>query len=193
MTKSDRTRKLRRKPAALMSMQFCEVCEELYAIRDCCADIHWWMDTDEEVLLGALDGDAEDAWEFRMAFTDLECKTEALLECLSGWEAPTEAVWDDCTVGLLGRRYQVVGFDDVEEDYVALSSWGAQYPSGRASQAARARRGQVPQAGADCPGGVPACGVLRLPTRAGDHPRAGACQGGDRAWMLRRSARPSTV
>lgn len=134
MTKSDRTRKLRRKPAALMSMQFCEVCEELYAIRDCCADIHWWMDTDEDVLLGALDGDEEDAWEFRMAFTDLECKTEALLECLSGWEAPTEAVWDDCTVGLLGRRYQVVGFDDVEEDYVALSSCGAQYATEEAVQ-----------------------------------------------------------
>lgn len=58
----------------------------------------------------------------------------ALLECLSGWEAPTEAVWDDCTVGLLGRRYQVVGFDDVEEDYVALSSWGAQYATEEAMQ-----------------------------------------------------------
>lgn len=127
MTKADRTRKLRRKPYALMSMQYADMCEELYEIRDVCADVHWWTDTDEETLTAALDGDEEDAWEFRMAFADIEGKTDQLLERLQDWTAPTEEVWDDCTVGLLGRRYQVVGYDAVEEDYVALTNWGAEY------------------------------------------------------------------
>lgn len=115
-------------------MQYADMCEELYEIRDVCADVHWWTDTDEETLTAALDGDEEDAWEFRMAFADLEGKTERLLECLQDWTAPTEEVWDDCTVGLLGRRYQVVGYDTEEEDYVALTNWGAEYATEQSIQ-----------------------------------------------------------
>ena len=75
MTENDRAyraRNLRYKRAALASMGFDIIRNELEEMRDSMDAIHWWSDQDEETLLNALDGDEDDAWEFKMAFSDLE-------------------------------------------------------------------------------------------------------------------------
>ena len=129
MSKADRTRNLRYKRPALASMGFEQLQAELEVIREACGDIHYYIDQDDETLLNALDGDEEDAYEFKIAFADLEAKADELDNVIYGhyeWdEDGFRKMYNDCTVALIGNRYQIVGFYDVEmvEDYVALTSY----------------------------------------------------------------------
>lgn len=124
MTPAERCRNLRYKHPALASMGYDAMTEELDAISEKCDDIRWWEDTDTETLVNALDGDEEDAWEFRMAFSDLDARCEQLRSAVYNSYIDRD-VYDDCTVALIGNRYNVVGFDGLEEDYFSLSNYEA--------------------------------------------------------------------
>lgn len=115
-----RARNLRYKRAALASMGFDFIRDELDEMRETCNTIHWWSDQDEETLLNALDGDEDDVWEFKMVFSDLEARADRLFEKiyeLCRYEDNFGQTYDDCTVALIGNRYRTVGFDSFEEDY----------------------------------------------------------------------------
>lgn len=124
--KAERARNLRYKRAALASMGFEHIRDELDEMRETCDTIHWWTDQDDETLLNALDGDDEDVWEFKMAFADLEAKADSLFETvyeLYRYEDDFAQTYDDCTVALIGNRYLAIGFDSFEEDYYALTGY----------------------------------------------------------------------
>ncbi len=125
MNKADCARNLRYKRAALASMGFDHIFNELDDMRETCADIHWWTDQDNETLLNALDGDEDDVWEFKMAFSHLEAKAERLYEEIYelSREDNFDQSYDDCTVALIGNRYRSVSWDDFEEDYYALTGY----------------------------------------------------------------------
>lgn len=121
-----RARNLRYKRAALASMGFDFIRNELDEMRETCDTIHWWTDQDDETLLNALDGDDEDVWEFKMAFSHLEARADRLFETiyeLCRYEDDFGQTYDDCTVALIGNRYLTVGFDSFEEDYYALTGY----------------------------------------------------------------------
>lgn len=125
-TKARRTRNMRYKRPALASMGDVYLMQELEAIQEACAEIHWFVDQDDDTLLNALDGDEEDAFEFRMAFADLEAKAEYLGRLFYELGEFGDDIWElynDCTVALIGNRYRVVGFDMDEEDYFSLTSY----------------------------------------------------------------------
>ena len=122
MTPAERSRNLRYKRPALASMGYDAVTDELDMISDKCSDIHWWEDTDTETLLNALDGDEEDAWEFKMAFAELETRCEQLRDAVYN-SCIDRDDFDNCTVALIGNRYNLVGFDSYEEDYFSLCSY----------------------------------------------------------------------
>lgn len=127
-SKAERSRNLRYKRPALASMSFWEIWDEIDSIGEKCVDIHWWMDTDDETLLNALDGDEDDAFEFRMAFSDLEAECEQVSRMIQDVKRQYddfEQVFNDCTVALIGNRYSQIGYDDYEEDYFALTSYEA--------------------------------------------------------------------
>lgn len=127
MTKAERSRNLRYKRPALESMSFWEIRDELSSIMDKCSDVHWWMDTDEETLLNALDGDEDDAFEFKMAFSRLEADCERVDQMLNelNWLDDFEQVFNDCTVALIGNRFEQIGYDDYEENWCSLTSYEA--------------------------------------------------------------------
>ncbi len=127
-TKAERARQLRYKRPALASMGYSDILDELYEIREVCDNVHWFMDSDDETLLNALDDDEEAEYEFRMAFADLEAKAEGLQGALAEqrnlyWDEDFERMFNDCTVALIGNRYDVIGFDSVEEDYFGLTGY----------------------------------------------------------------------
>lgn len=125
-TKEERTRSLRYKRPALASMGYEAMLEELNTIEEACTDIHWFIDQDDETLINALDGDEDQAWEFKVAFADLEAKADQLREAMRdnwGWPEPYYRMYDDCTVALIGNRYQVIGYDADEEDYLSLTRY----------------------------------------------------------------------
>lgn len=124
MTKYERARNLRYKRAALDSIGWEDLTSELLDIEEACSDVRWYFDEDGDNLVAAMDGDEDEAYEFKMAFADLEASCEQLREII-GEEYGVEEYYNDCTVALIGNRYNVVGFDAVETDYFALCRYEA--------------------------------------------------------------------
>lgn len=121
MNKANRARGLRYKRPALDALGYDAICSELCEISEACSEIQWFMDDDGETLLNALDGDEDEEYEFRMAFSDLSAKSEQLWEIVRGEVVRDN--FDDCTVGLIGNRYDSIGYDGYEEDYYSLTSF----------------------------------------------------------------------
>lgn len=126
--RANRTRNLRYKRSALASMGWEAIGSELDDIREVCADVHWFCDQDgDETLLNALDGDSDAEWEFKIAFSDLEYKAEQLGDAIQEWDGldgeDFARDFNDCTVALIGNRYEVIGWEFAEEDYVSLTRY----------------------------------------------------------------------
>lgn len=119
-TKAERARNLRYKKAALATLSFESMTDELYNIGSECIDIQYFM-SDDETLLGALDGDEDDAYEFKMMFCDLSAKCDQLNSAIQ--DSYVREHFDDFMVGLLGNKYKAVGYDSFEEDYFSLTSF----------------------------------------------------------------------
>ncbi len=128
ITKAMQARNLRYKRPALMSMGYSDVMSELYEIQNVCCDIRWFIDNDDGTLLNALADDEEEEYEFKMAFADLEAKAEGLWDAIEEqqnlcWGEDFERLFNDCTVALIGNRYDVIGYDTIEEDYYGLTNY----------------------------------------------------------------------
>ena len=125
--KAERTRNLRYKRPALASLGYDALRMELYDIREACNDVRWFIEQNDDTLLNALDGDGEAEWEFRMAFADLEAKSDRLEQSISeycDWDGEDFAkMYNDCTVSLIGNRYRILGYDFEEEDYFSLTAY----------------------------------------------------------------------
>ena len=119
LTKYEKARNLRYKRGALASIGFETLMDELYEIEEACSGIHWFFEEDGDNLIAAMDGDEDEAYEFKMAFADLEAKCEKLRSIIDE-EYGINEYYDDCTLALIGNRYEVVGFDSAEEDYYSL-------------------------------------------------------------------------
>ena len=127
--KANRTRNLRYKRPALASMGFDVMMAELDEIEEACTNVRWYADQDDETLINALDGNEEEAWEFKFAFAELEAKVDQLRQAMSdNWGYPSELYqtpfyrrYDYCTVALVGNRYRIIGWDADEEDYMSLT------------------------------------------------------------------------
>ena len=86
-----------------------------------CSDIHWY-DNNEESLVNALDGDEDEAYEFKMAFSDLEAELDQFQEDLR-----EEYVSDyfDIFFPAVGASYGggYLGYDEYEGDYFGLQPY----------------------------------------------------------------------
>jgi hypothetical protein len=99
------------------------ISSEIYEISSACDEVRWFFDDDGDNLVAALDGNEDEAYEFKMAFSDLEAKCSLLDEAIKENGYGVDEYFDDCTVALIGNRYNVVGYDSEEEDYYALTSF----------------------------------------------------------------------
>lgn len=111
---------LRYKRPALATMGYHEILSELYDMACRCDDIRW---AEENCTEPVLDGDEDEGAGYRMEFSDLESEMDTLQEQL---DLLDEEVFDDCTVSLIGNRFQCVGYDGYEEDFFSLCSYDAQ-------------------------------------------------------------------
>lgn len=124
--REQRTRALRYKRPALASMGYEHIQRELEEIVEACDDVAWFAG-DIDTLTEALDGSDEEAHEFMLACSNLSAKAGMLLEQLyEVGEYDPEGMarqYDDCTVALIGNRYDTVGFDALQEDYFSLTGY----------------------------------------------------------------------
>lgn len=119
--KATRTRSLRYKRPALASLGYEIIDIELDEIAAACSDVQYYMNDGDDTLLNALDGNEDEEYEFRMAFSEMIWKTEQLRDAISN--SDVREYFDDCTVGLIGNRYTTVGYDMEEEDYFGLTNY----------------------------------------------------------------------
>lgn len=121
--KAERSRNLRYKKPALSSLGFEALQSELEEIIENCDNVSYFLETDDGGnLLEEMIGNEDESWEFRMAFSDFTASAEELSRAVyeNGIE-PQE--YDDCTVALIGNRYEMVGYDSYEEDYFGLTRY----------------------------------------------------------------------
>ena len=78
------------------------------------------MDSNDETLINALDGDEDDAYEFKMEFADLEA------ECSMMWDDLNDIndyeIFDDIftAIGGTDQGGGLLGWDSYEQDYYSL-------------------------------------------------------------------------
>lgn len=124
-SKADRTRNMRYKRPALASLGWDTIMSELNEIMEDCDNVTYFIENDEDTLLNAFDGNEEEEYEFKMAFSDLSGKANQLNEQLYEYTdyGRISEIFDDCTVALIGNRYKTLGFDAEEEDYFSLTGY----------------------------------------------------------------------
>lgn len=119
--KAYKARQLRYKKPIVRDLNIGTIQSELWEMISVCEDIHWY-DNDEESLVNALDGDEDEAYEFKIAFSDLEVELEQFRE-----ELGNEYVSDyfDVFFPAIGAEYAggYLGFDRYEGDYYGLDPY----------------------------------------------------------------------
>jgi hypothetical protein len=122
-TKRTKAKNLRYKKPIVKDLNLDAIKDDLWNIQDACEDVHWYTDSDDgsDSLVNALDGDEDEAYEFKMAFADLCAECERMQEDLQEEWVP------DCfdiffVAAGAGDSYgELLGFDTYEGDYFGLS------------------------------------------------------------------------
>lgn len=120
-TAKEKARNLRYKKALLSRFNYYAIRERLEEISEDCDYVRYFIEDDSESLLEALDGNEDEEYEFRMMFCDLSSRCENLTNAL--YDGDISDNFDDFFVGIVGNRYDVIGYDSYEEDYYALSAY----------------------------------------------------------------------
>lgn len=122
-TKRNKARNLRYKKPIAKNLNLEKITEDLWDIQEECENIRWYTDSEDgtDSLVNALDGDEDEAYEFKMAFADLcaECdKMRADLE-----EEWVPECFDIFFVAAgAGELYGgLLGYDSYEQDYFGIN------------------------------------------------------------------------
>ena len=116
--KQYKAKMLRYKRPIARNLNLDAIYEDINSMQDLISDVQWYID-DEKSLVNALDGDEDEAYEFKMAFSDLAAELESFEDDLRNEYVP------DCFDDLFpaaGVRYYggYLGFDSYEGDYYGL-------------------------------------------------------------------------
>ena len=121
-TRRYKARQLRYRKAIVKSLNLESIREELYDIEGECNEVKWYFDSDDgsDSLLNALDGDSDDAFEFKMMFCDLCAECEQMQEDLRNTYVPE--CFDDffVAIGASGYGGGSLGWDSYEQDYFGI-------------------------------------------------------------------------
>ena len=144
-------RDTRWKLPSLNRLGYGEMWRELEHIQNDLYEMRYFVEEGDETFTNAMNGDDEEEWEFRMAFSELEGEAEDIREMFQSWDKKTFVLlmsqkelkelydenpdyttcrlYDDCTVALIGQGYNfgVNGFDVYEMDAFGLSNSEAKW------------------------------------------------------------------
>ena len=130
--KAYKAKQLRYKKPIARELNIDTIQSELWDMISACEDIHWY-DNNEESLVSALDGDEDEAYEFKMAFSDLEAE----LEQFQG-DLDSEYISDyfDVFFPAAEARYAggYLGFDQYERDYYGLEPYEYSFAESEAAK-----------------------------------------------------------
>ena len=125
-------KQLRYKKPIVKDLNLETIQSELWDMMEACEEIHWY-DNDEESLVNALDGDEDEAYEFKMAFTDLEANLEQFQADL---EEEYISGYFDLFFPAAGAGYAggYLGYDEYEGDYFGLQPYEYSFAENEAAK-----------------------------------------------------------
>lgn len=140
MTKSEATdelrakaaRELRYKKPILDQLNYGAITSELWDIQSKCDELLYMEVVDRDAILDALDGDEDDAEEYRMTFADISADCERLIDAMS--DTGVEENFDIFLVTANGGFYRTVGYDSYEADYFLLSGYESEWAQSEAAK-----------------------------------------------------------
>lgn len=120
-TKRKKARELRYRKPIVKDINLDKIREDLWDIYGECEDVRWYFDGDDDTLINALDGDDDEAYEFKMMFGDLCAECEQMQTDLEEEYIPEyfDAFFVAIGAGYSGGGY--LGWDSYEQDYFGLS------------------------------------------------------------------------
>lgn len=127
-TKKRKAKQMRYKKPIVKSMNLDFINQDLWDIQEACEEIKWYTDSEDgtDSLINALDGDEDEAYEFRVAFAELCTECERMREDLEEEWVP-ECFDLFFVASGAGSMYDgLLGFDEYEGDYYGISpveSW----------------------------------------------------------------------
>lgn len=130
MTDAEETRRrkaanLRYRRPIVKDLNLDAIIDNLSDIQDACEGVRWYFEEDDDTLINALDGDDDEAFEFKMMFGDLcaECSRlrDDLDEVTWGENSIKEAfnIWFPAI-----RAGEMIGWDPYESDYMPIVECG---------------------------------------------------------------------
>ena len=123
-TRRYKARNLRYKKPIAKDLNLDGIKEALWDISEACYDVQYYVDGDEETLLNALDGDEDDAYEFKMMFSDLVAECDQMQEDLRNEYIPE---YFDLFFAAINRGGDMLGYDTYEHDYYGLSRYESEW------------------------------------------------------------------
>lgn len=122
-TKRFKAKNLRYKKPIVRNLNLETISQDLWDIQEECENIRWYTDSEdgEDSLINALDGDEDEAYEFRMSFADLCAECERMLENLQEEWVPECFDIFFVAIGAGDAGDGLLGWDAYEQDYFGLS------------------------------------------------------------------------
>lgn len=120
-TRQRKASELRYRKPIVRDIHFDMIRQELWDIMEECDYVRYCFEDDGDSLVNSLDGDDEEAYEFKMMFADLAAECEQMQEDLR-WESIPEC-FDSffVAIGAGDKCGGYLGWDSYEQDYLGLS------------------------------------------------------------------------
>lgn len=120
-TKRQKAKNMRYKKAIARHMNLDYIKETLSDIQEECENVRWYIDGDDDSLINALDGNEDDAYEFRMEFAGLCAECEKMMEDLSEYwlDEEFENIFNNFFVAIKSND-DYLGWDSYEQDYFGI-------------------------------------------------------------------------
>ena len=117
----EKDRQLRYKKPLVRDLNLWKIREALDEISEECDNVRYYWEQDDETLLNALDGDEDEAYEFRMMFADLCAECDQMREDLEETYVPDcfDILFVAAGAGDFANGY--VGWDSYEQDYFGIN------------------------------------------------------------------------
>lgn len=126
-TKRIKARQMRYKRPIVKKLNLDIITQDLWDIQEECENIRWYTDSEDgtDSLINALNGDEDEAYEFKMAFADLCAECERMCEELDEEWVPEcfDIFFVSVGAGELGGG--LLGWDSFEQDYFGISCSGS--------------------------------------------------------------------
>lgn len=123
--KREKAKRLRYKKPIVKDLNLDFIKEDLWDIQSDCEEVRWYTDSDdgEDSLINALDGDEDEAYEFKMAFADLCAECEKMLEDLDQEWIPECFDLFFVAIGSQKSYGGLLGYDVYEKDYYGINHY----------------------------------------------------------------------